>query len=65
MILTTEVLEEIGSKTAVRLTCAIFKATKAGVACFTRVFDRFGMNYFNVFAIIKELLKEEQVKEPR
>ena len=65
MILTTVVLAEIGSKTAVRLTWAIFESTKARVACFTRVIDGFGKNCFNVFAIINELLKEEQAKELR
>ena len=44
MILTAVVLAEIGSKTAVRLTWAIFEATKAGVASFTRVIDGFVKN---------------------
>ena len=65
MILTTVVLAEIGSKTALRLTWAIVGATKIMVACFTRVIDGFGMNCFNVFEIINEFLKEEQAKELR
>ena len=65
MVLTTVVLAEISSKTAVRLTWAIFEATQARVACFTRVIDGFGKNCFNVFAISSELLKEEQAKELR
>ena len=64
MTLTTVALGEIGSKITVRLTWAIFEATKARVACFARVFDGFGKNCFNAFAIINELLKKEQAKEP-
>ena len=63
VILTTVVLAEIGSKTAVRLTWAIVEDTKIMVACFTRVIDGFGKNCFNGFAIINEFLKEEQAKE--
>ena len=63
--MTTVVLAEIGSKTVMRLTWAIFETTKARVARFTWVIDGFGKNCFNVFAIISEFLKEEQAKELR
>ena len=65
MILITVVLAEIGSKAVVRLTWAVVGGTKPRVACFTRVIDGFGKNCFNVFAIINDLLKEEQAKELR
>ena len=60
VLLTTVTFEDLGAKTAIRLTWVPHEATDAEIACFSGAMDGFGKGWGSGFAILDEMLAELQ-----